>query len=105
MMRWMAMILALASCAPAVQTGHMAYPSNDTGGTAAPIPMPCQEALVVDQVGKRFDPAGIDAVRDRARARTVRVVRPGDAVTMDHRPDRLNIQLDGQDRIAQFRCG
>jgi len=35
----------------------------------------------------------------------VRVLRPGDMATMDHRPDRLNIHLDDQDVIEALRCG
>jgi hypothetical protein len=38
-------------------------------------------------------------------ARTLRWIRPGDIVTMDYRTDRLNIDLDGGDRVAAIRCG
>lgn len=38
-------------------------------------------------------------------ARTVRVIRPGDAVTMDHRPDRLNLDLDDNGVILRPWCG
>ena len=38
-------------------------------------------------------------------ARTVRVIRPGDAVTMDYRQDRLNIELDADGKIVRFNCG
>ena len=34
-----------------------------------------------------------------------RVIRPGDAVTMDYRPDRLNIYLDLQDVVERVTCG
>ena len=36
---------------------------------------------------------------------TVRLIRPGDAVTEDHNPGRLNVYLDASDRVVQFRCG
>jgi hypothetical protein len=35
----------------------------------------------------------------------IRVIRPGDAVTMDHAPTRLNIELDAADIVVQLRCG
>lgn len=35
----------------------------------------------------------------------VRIIRPGMAVTMDHRDDRLNIEIDGAERISRVRCG
>lgn len=37
--------------------------------------------------------------------RTIRTIRPGDAVTQDYRIDRLNVELDEQGRIARLRCG
>jgi hypothetical protein len=34
-----------------------------------------------------------------------RVIEPGMAVTMDFSPDRINFEIDEQDRIAVVRCG
>ncbi|CAA9527246.1 MAG: hypothetical protein AVDCRST_MAG23-677 [uncultured Sphingosinicella sp.] len=38
-------------------------------------------------------------------ARTIRWIRPGDAVTMDYREDRLNIHLTGRGRVERLACG
>lgn len=35
----------------------------------------------------------------------VRVIHPGQAVTMDFSPARLNIIIDEQGKIAEVRCG
>lgn len=35
----------------------------------------------------------------------IRTIRPGDAVTMDYRPDRLNNELGEDGRIKRLRCG
>jgi hypothetical protein len=35
----------------------------------------------------------------------MRVVRPGEAVTLDYRPDRLNVRRDDDDVIAEIACG
>lgn len=35
----------------------------------------------------------------------VRVIRPGDAVTMDYRPERINFEIDAGERIARITCG
>lgn len=35
----------------------------------------------------------------------VRVINPGDMVTMDYRPDRLNIETGTDGRIKAIRCG
>ena len=36
---------------------------------------------------------------------TLRVIRPGDAVTEDYSEQRLNVQLDNADRIIDLWCG
>ncbi|PWK61525.1 I78 family peptidase inhibitor [Roseicyclus mahoneyensis] len=38
-------------------------------------------------------------------AQPARVIGPGDMVTMDYRPDRINFEIDDHDRIAVVRCG
>lgn len=35
---------------------------------------------------------------------SVRIIRPGEAVTMDYRADRLNFELDARDRITRVYC-
>jgi hypothetical protein len=35
----------------------------------------------------------------------VRVIRPGDGATRDHRPGRLNVEVDATGRIVGLRCG
>ncbi|MDR9426906.1 MAG: I78 family peptidase inhibitor [Salibaculum sp.] len=35
----------------------------------------------------------------------VRVIRPGTAVTMDHRPDRINFMVSEAERITRIYCG
>ncbi|MGR3540032.1 MAG: I78 family peptidase inhibitor [Hasllibacter sp.] len=34
-----------------------------------------------------------------------RIVRPGDAVTQDYRPGRINFELDENDVVARVTCG
>jgi hypothetical protein len=40
-----------------------------------------------------------------AAAPKVRFIRPGDAVTMDEQPDRLNIRLDENGNVQEVYCG
>ena len=37
--------------------------------------------------------------------RQIRIIRPGDAVTMDFRPERLNFEIDTAGKIARIYCG
>lgn len=56
-------------------------------------------------VGTRY--AGIYGTRAKTvtGAVTLRIIRPGQAVTMDYREDRLNIELDAKNIIVALRCG
>ncbi len=38
-------------------------------------------------------------------ARSLRWIPPDRAVTMDYRPDRLNIEYDRENRVTGIRCG
>jgi len=65
----------------------------------------CNAALVQNLLGREATTAlGTDA-RDRSGARQIRWIRPGDAVTMDYREDRLNIHLDARGRVERLVCG
>ena len=74
----------------------------------APAPAPLGECAADPArllEGKTFD-ADIQAQAQRlSGARSVRVIRPGQAVTMDFNPFRLNIELDASDRVLRVRCG
>ncbi|MCC5978974.1 MAG: SH3 domain-containing protein [Salinarimonas sp.] len=55
-------------------------------------------------LGERASRRTVDEAQDRSRARTVRVVRPGDFITRDIRRDRLTIEVDRRQRIVELRC-
>jgi len=87
------------ACAPVDGT-----PGN---GNASPPSMegPCDAAPAQRLIGRAATAElGAEALR-LTSARTIRWIRPGDMVTMDFRPDRLNIDLDGQGRVSGLRCG
>lgn len=54
--------------------------------------------------GKPYDEAE-QAVSGGGNVSTVRVIRPGDMVTRDFRPDRLNVELDDEDKVTKIYCG
>lgn len=58
-------------------------------------------SMVGQQATQRL---GTEALR-LSNSRTIRWIRPGDAVTMDYRLDRLNIMLDAANVVTEFRCG
>ena len=54
--------------------------------------------------GKSYDEAKGDIETGEGVA-TIRVVRPDQAVTQDFRPDRLNVELDAEDKVTRIYCG
>ena len=65
----------------------------------------CGAGRLQARVGK---PAGSDpaaTIKGELGHEPIRVIRPGEMVTMDHRPDRLNIELGEDGRIKAVRCG
>lgn len=85
------LLLATAACAP-----------------VAPLPGPVTECRA--DAGQRFVGTPLTGrTTERARratgAKTVRTIRPGVAVTMDYRVDRLNVEVDDKGDIVAVRCG
>lgn len=89
----LALIVALAACVPARKP------------EATPAPDACGASRVQEYQGAAADSRAREAVARDSGARTIRWIGPGDAVTMDYRPDRLNAELDAAGRIAVLRCG
>ena len=86
--------LALAACAPA-----------QSPGSSTPAAGPCDAAALARMAGRVWSDTLRAEVLRLSGARTVRVIRPGDMVTMDFRGDRLNIRLTGHGSIERFACG
>ncbi|HET7125815.1 MAG TPA: I78 family peptidase inhibitor [Lysobacter sp.] len=73
-------------------------------------PFPPQVMRCQAEPGQRFvGQAASDEVVSQAQAatgaKTVRVLKPGMAATMDFRDDRLNLHLDEHDVIVEVGCG
>jgi hypothetical protein len=65
---------------------------------------PCRPEAVEGLVGKVADAATVEKAVKDAGAKHARVVKPGMAVTMDFREDRLTIHVDAQNRIERIGC-
>lgn len=91
--------LALSGCTATVSEPGQAVPA---AGQVPPVA--CDATRAEAYVG-RNGTAVADEARTAAGARTVRVIAPGQAVTMDFRPDRLNIETDAAGDIVTVRCG
>ncbi len=66
----------------------------------APIENACGAAELQGLVGR--DAAVLQTMRF---GQTVRIIRPGTAVTMDYIVERLNIEIDANEKISRVNCG
>ena len=119
--------LALAACeGPEPQTaGTSAAPTTEAQDQSAPIPsaserpsagvktIPAPEKPILDCGARKLDkylnlePSDdvVGKIRDTVGHDHIRIIRPGDSVTMDYLQDRLNIEVGSHGKINYFRCG
>lgn len=87
-------VLGLAACATPPT------PSMPAAGTFQCVAEPGAWAIG-EPVGDEL----VAKVQADTHSRAVRVIRPGQAVTMDFRGDRVNVMLDGHDKVERVTCG
>jgi len=88
------MVIGLTSCVvtpPAVVVPPPVASCNANNASAA--------------IGKVAVSVVVEQARMDAGARVVRVIRPGEAVTMEYMQDRLNIEVNANNVIITVRCG
>ena len=99
-----ASVLLLSACAaPAPRPGGVAQ-NNPVVGPTSPRAR-CDASGLGDFVGRTATTPVIQQAGRQSGAATTRVIRPGQAVTMDFREDRLNIEVDATQRITRVHCG
>ena len=86
-------VAGLTACTPMPRSEVM----NDELG--------CGDGKVTKLVGQVWSESLRAGTLKHSGARELRVIAPGMAVTMDYRPDRLNIETDAQGRITRIKCG
>lgn len=72
---------------------------------AAEISGDCDVEQVHGVLGQTASSELIEQVLQQANAKTLRVLAPGDAATMDYNPQRLNIDIDESEVIIRLTCG
>jgi hypothetical protein len=97
-MRIMILLVALTACTPAPPVEPPAQTPPVAEGN-------CSAEAAGDLVGKPYSAEAVEKARLASGSKTVRVIRPGMAVTMDYRIDRLNIDLDEKDVVTRVHCG
>ncbi|MET0311793.1 MAG: I78 family peptidase inhibitor [Burkholderiaceae bacterium] len=106
----LAVALALAGCAgqPFAQAPAPGTVASSPAPAPAPAPVPageCNAAPGQYAVGQMAATALEEELRVRTGSQTVRVLRPGQMVTMEFNGRRLNLDVDATGRILRVRCG
>ena len=90
---------SLTACIPAPDAESMPSGAADSNGGS------CNSKAVESYIGKRFTAVLAEQMRKEAGATLLRTGAKGGAVTMDYRPERLNIFYDEAMLIAIVNCG
>ncbi len=92
-------IRLLALPAVALLLSSCATPATPPSATA------CNAEAVQAFVGRAATGDTVDAARLAAGAELVRVIKPGQMVTLDYRSERLNLYLDAAGAVERVSCG
>jgi hypothetical protein len=68
-------------------------------------PGQCNESAARFAVGQVADAKLVEEARVKAGAQRVRMVRPGQMVTMEYDAGRLTLDVDAAGRVSGVRCG
>lgn len=114
----LASLLALGACATPSNEPTPAAEGSPDGFAEAPPPPAINEPAQTEEpamtcnpkpgqwaVGKVADDALVAKVKADTGSDRVRVIRPGMMVTMDYREDRVNLDVDADNRVLNVRCG
>lgn len=99
-----AAVVVLAGCAGLGAPGAPGTSGGPGSAPAAPVAT-CDAAAAQFALGQSFGPSLERELRTRSGASVVRWLSPGQAVTMEFNPARLNLTLDGRSRITKAACG
>jgi predicted methyltransferase len=91
---------------PNVRAAAMTEKPDDAVGSPSGTDDVCGAEAVQDWLGRSYGDETSDALAEGSGAKTVRVYETGDPVTMDYRPDRLNVELEPTTgTIVALSCG
>ena len=103
----MTRLLPLLTLAATLSLGACATTTDPmrTGGPYPPQAMQCDADRARWAIGREATADVVDEVRAATQSSQVRVIAPGQAVTMDYSPVRVNIHVTDRNAITSITCG
>jgi len=103
MIRLMGIIGALAATAALSGCAEPGPPPVNVPPPAGPTA--CDAALVQNYLGQPISSFTLSEIRTNSHSQMVRSLAPNQAATMDFRPDRVTVVVDGNNVITKISCG
>ncbi len=98
--------LALTGCSASAPGAPAMSPAPPPASTPRPdMSEACGREAFSSHIGKVASEALLGEIAAARGDKPVRVLGPGSVMTMDYRPDRLNILTDKDNVITGLRCG
>ncbi|MCB8837773.1 I78 family peptidase inhibitor [Aurantimonas sp. VKM B-3413] len=91
--------------APAGPASQLPPPAGTPQATGPAAAGTCNAGAAQFLVGRLANVEATDAAKEATGAENVRVLFPGQPVTQEFEPGRLNLDTDNQNRITAVRCG
>lgn len=95
----------LIAGAALLSAGCVPPPHGDPVPPLPPEHVECNAAAVQGLVGRQESSELAAEAQRLSGARAVRVLRPGQMITMEYRADRLNIRIDTRQKVLAMTCG
>ena len=96
------LLLVLAGCGGAIDAPGRG--ASGPAGAAPPLPSEAEDTCGARPRGGLIGQESTALERELILGQ-VRVIRPGQSVTMDYRAERINFVLDDAERISRIYCG
>lgn len=106
-----ALLVALSACtttdqADATASAEPAASAPGAGNAATPPTQPdCNAEAARSVIGQVATADVVERARAAAGAQIARVLKPGQMVTMEFHPSRLNLDVDATNTVTNVRCG
>lgn len=101
-------LVSLGACSamPSRQASSSAEPDTTSSADQAGSPsQTCDSAPVLSLVGKTLSPGLVEQARTQSHSAVARVVRPGEVMTMEYNPARLNLIVGKEGTVITIHCG